>query len=130
MPSEAMEAVDALASVVDVYDLASEIGKEFERLIDAHGADSLTNMMPKVRFLNDSTSGHFNCDTEEHNCIFKYYALVCQIGKQTITYPAERLCTNLNYKFHATKSTPSRNPQGHPRPIYSHGEASALSMSI
>jgi hypothetical protein len=67
MPSEAMEAVDALASVVDVYDLASEIGKEFERLIDAHGADSLTNMMPKVRFLNDSTSGHFNCDTDEYN---------------------------------------------------------------
>jgi len=40
--------MEALASVVDVYDLASEIGKEFERLIDAHGADSLTNMMPKV----------------------------------------------------------------------------------
>jgi JNK_SAPK-associated protein-1 len=74
MPSEAMEAVDALASVVDVYDLASEIGKEFERLIDAHGADSLTNMMPKVRFLNDSTSGHFNCDTDEYNRIAKYYA--------------------------------------------------------
>ncbi|XP_059478765.1 RILP-like protein homolog [Neocloeon triangulifer] len=42
------DAGGVLASVVDVYDLASEIGKEFEKLIDAHGADSLTNMMPKV----------------------------------------------------------------------------------
>ena len=35
-------------SVVDVYDIASEIGKECEKLIDSHGADSITNLMPKV----------------------------------------------------------------------------------
>ena len=36
-------------TVVDVYDWAGEIGKEFERLIDSFGADSVTGLMPKVR---------------------------------------------------------------------------------
>ncbi|XP_011498088.1 PREDICTED: RILP-like protein homolog isoform X2 [Ceratosolen solmsi marchali] len=35
-------------SVVDVYDIASEIGKECEKLIDSYGSDSITNLMPKV----------------------------------------------------------------------------------
>ncbi|XP_015592894.1 RILP-like protein homolog isoform X2 [Cephus cinctus] len=35
-------------SVVDVYDIASEIGKECEKLIDHFGADSVTSLMPKV----------------------------------------------------------------------------------
>lgn len=39
---------DLSVSVVDVYDLASEIGKEFEKLIDHFGTDSVTSLMPKV----------------------------------------------------------------------------------
>ncbi len=35
-------------SVIDVYELASAIGKEFERIIDLCGADVVTNLMPKV----------------------------------------------------------------------------------
>lgn len=35
-------------SVVDVYDLASDIGKECEKIIDLFGADSVTALMPKV----------------------------------------------------------------------------------
>lgn len=35
-------------SVVDVYDLASDIGKECEKIIDLFGADSLLKLMPKV----------------------------------------------------------------------------------
>lgn len=35
-------------TVVDVYDLASAIGKDFERLIDQFGSDVVTNLMPKV----------------------------------------------------------------------------------
>lgn len=35
-------------SVVDVYDLASDIGKECEKIIDLFGADSVTSLMPKV----------------------------------------------------------------------------------
>lgn len=35
-------------SVVDVYDIASEIGKECEKLIDLFGVASVANLMPKV----------------------------------------------------------------------------------
>ena len=35
-------------SVVDVYDLASDIGKQCEKIIDLYGADAVTSLMPKV----------------------------------------------------------------------------------
>lgn len=35
-------------SVVDVYDIASEIGKECEKIIDHFGAEAVTSLMPKV----------------------------------------------------------------------------------
>lgn len=35
-------------SVVDVYDIAQEIGREFETIIDAYGTDAITGIMPKV----------------------------------------------------------------------------------
>lgn len=35
-------------SVVDVYDIAQEIGREFENIIDAYGTDAITGIMPKV----------------------------------------------------------------------------------
>lgn len=35
-------------SVVDVYDLASDIGKECEKIIDGYGSQSVTSLMPKV----------------------------------------------------------------------------------
>lgn len=35
-------------SVVDVYDIATTIGSELERIIDTHGVDSVTTLLPKV----------------------------------------------------------------------------------
>lgn len=35
-------------TVVDVYDIASDIGKECEKIIDQYGADAMTSLMPKV----------------------------------------------------------------------------------
>jgi len=35
-------------SVVDVYDIAQDIGREFEAIIDAYGTDAITGLMPKV----------------------------------------------------------------------------------
>jgi deoxyribodipyrimidine photolyase-like uncharacterized protein len=35
-------------SVVDVYDIAASIGKEFEKIIDNHGPEAVTELMPKV----------------------------------------------------------------------------------
>ncbi|XP_053630563.1 RILP-like protein homolog isoform X2 [Cherax quadricarinatus] len=43
-----MEEEDLRISVVDVYDLASEIGKEFEKIIDRNGAEAVTGLMPRV----------------------------------------------------------------------------------
>lgn len=42
-----LDAVDDIC-VVDVYDLASDIGKECEKIIDHFGPDSVTSLMPKV----------------------------------------------------------------------------------
>ncbi|XP_060853864.1 RILP-like protein homolog isoform X2 [Rhopalosiphum padi] len=35
-------------SVVDVYDMAQDIGREFESIIDTYGTDAITGLMPKV----------------------------------------------------------------------------------
>jgi len=35
-------------SVLDVYDLASDIGKEFEKIISVHGNEFVQGLMPKV----------------------------------------------------------------------------------
>lgn len=42
-----LDAVDDIA-VVDVYDLASEIGKECEKIADQFGPDSMLGLMPKI----------------------------------------------------------------------------------
>uniref|UniRef100_A0A1B0G447 RILP-like protein homolog n=2 Tax=Glossina TaxID=44049 RepID=A0A1B0G447_GLOMM len=34
--------------VVDVYDLASDIGKEYERIIDRFGTEAVTGLMPRI----------------------------------------------------------------------------------
>ena len=46
--SAAMEEEEIQINVVDVYDLASDIGKEFEIIIDKYGADALRSLMPRV----------------------------------------------------------------------------------
>ena len=35
-------------TVVDVYDLAAAVGKDFEVLIDEHGSEAVKVIMPKV----------------------------------------------------------------------------------
>ncbi|XP_054280104.1 RILP-like protein homolog [Macrosteles quadrilineatus] len=39
---------DTEVTVIDVYDIASEIGKEFEKMIDCYGSEAVTGLMPKV----------------------------------------------------------------------------------
>lgn len=48
MDEKGFNSISSDVSVVDVYDLASEIGKEFEKLIDCFGVESITSIMPKV----------------------------------------------------------------------------------
>lgn len=45
---EDLEDLVGEVTVVDVYDIASEIGKECEKIIDHYGADAVTSLMPKV----------------------------------------------------------------------------------
>ncbi|XP_055911831.1 RILP-like protein homolog [Eupeodes corollae] len=42
-----LDAVDDIG-VVDVYDLASDIGKEYEKIIDQFGPEAVTGLMPKI----------------------------------------------------------------------------------
>lgn len=46
--SPVMESPKPDISVIDVYDLASEIGSEFEKIIDVFGVDAVTSLMRKV----------------------------------------------------------------------------------
>lgn len=46
--SEMEEEFETEISVIDVYDIASVIGKEFEKIIDVYGAEAVTSLMPKV----------------------------------------------------------------------------------
>lgn len=48
MDEKASDSLSSDISVVDVYDLASEIGKECEKIIDCYGGESLTKLMPKI----------------------------------------------------------------------------------
>lgn len=48
MDERSMNSISDDITVVDVYDLASEIGKECEKIIDCYGAEALTTLMPKV----------------------------------------------------------------------------------
>lgn len=43
-----MEEYSSDISVIDVYEIASAIGKEFEKIIDVCGAEVVTNLMPRV----------------------------------------------------------------------------------
>lgn len=45
---EAVSDLVGEVTVVDVYDIASDIGKECEKIIDQYGADAVTSLMPKV----------------------------------------------------------------------------------
>lgn len=49
-PSEALSDRPSTPSisVLDVYDIAASIGKEFESIIDKYGPYSVSNLMPKV----------------------------------------------------------------------------------
>lgn len=48
MDGKSLDSIPSDISVVDVYDLASEIGKECEKIIDRYGAETVTSLMPKV----------------------------------------------------------------------------------
>ncbi|NWH72381.1 RIPL1 protein, partial [Piaya cayana] len=44
----ALEKNAAELTVMDIYDIASAVGQEFERVIDQHGCEAIARLMPKV----------------------------------------------------------------------------------
>lgn len=46
--ASALEKNVAELTVMDVYDIASLVGHEFERVIDQHGCEAIARLMPKV----------------------------------------------------------------------------------
>lgn len=48
MDAKSLDSIASDISVVDVYDLASEIGKECEKIIDLYGNEAVISIMPKV----------------------------------------------------------------------------------
>ncbi|EEB14653.1 Vimentin, putative [Pediculus humanus corporis] len=63
-----MEQPEVELSVVDVYDIASEIGKEFEKIIDGHGPDIVMSLMPKVIYALEHLE-NFSLQNEKENTI-------------------------------------------------------------
>ena len=58
-------------SIPDVYDMAADIGREFESLIDSHGAEHVTALMQKVgnqltnQLVGSSHKGEYTCNQPE-----------------------------------------------------------------
>ena len=57
-------------SIPDVYDMAADIGREFESLIDSHGAEHVTALMQKVgnqltNQFGSSHRGEYTCNPPE-----------------------------------------------------------------
>ncbi|XP_078681057.1 RILP-like protein 1 isoform X5 [Branchiostoma floridae x Branchiostoma belcheri] len=67
MAEEEHSSIPLELTVVDVYKWAAEIGQEFERLIDTFGADSVTELMPKVVRVLEQLEKLVDRDEKEHN---------------------------------------------------------------
>lgn len=66
-------------TVVDVYDIASEIGKECEKIIDQYGADAVTSLMPRVINALELLETLATKNELENNEISELKARICQL---------------------------------------------------
>ncbi|XP_026278870.1 RILP-like protein homolog isoform X1 [Frankliniella occidentalis] len=77
-------------SVIDVYDIASEIGKEFEKMIDVYGTDAVINLMPKVINALEQLEGLATRNERENNQIQELKARIAQLEKDKIGKAEDR----------------------------------------
>ena len=92
LPSTTMEEEEELRlTVVDIYDLASDIGKEFEKIIECFGADAVTGLMPRVinalEHLEKLTSRH---ETTE-GCIQELRTTIAHLENEKIGKAEDRV---------------------------------------
>lgn len=71
-------------TVVDVYDIASEIGKECEKIIDQYGADSLTSLMPKVINALELLENLATRNERENTQLFELQSKISQLENEKL----------------------------------------------
>jgi len=96
-----MEDNETEVSVLDVYDIASEIGKEFEKMIDVYGTDAVTSLMPKVINALEHLEDLATKDEREKNVVQELRARIAHLESDKVEKAEERL------RFEKVHSWPS-----------------------
>jgi len=96
-------------SVVDVYDIASEIGKECEKLIDLFGVESVTNLMPKVINALELLENLATKNERENTMVQELSAKISQlesdkIGKAEDRQRFEKVANDLTFILHCNNN--------------------------
>jgi DNA repair exonuclease SbcCD ATPase subunit len=85
-----MEEYEQEVSVVDVYDIASEIGKEFEKIIDAYGTEAVTSLMPKVINALENLEGLATKNERENTTVQELKARIAQLESDKVEKAEDR----------------------------------------
>lgn len=105
---------DSLESVtvVDVYDQAAGIGKEFEKLIENYGVDAVTDLMPKViKALEqlESLAGRYEKESSEISelryTIDKLETEKQERSQERLRYEEVCFCKYMNSRIHVHVSS-------------------------
>ena len=78
-------------SVVDVYEVATDMGKELERIMDLYGAEAVTNLMPKVINSLEMLESFATLNEEENSQIEDLRAKVAKLESEKIGRAEDRL---------------------------------------
>ncbi|XP_013413976.1 RILP-like protein 1 isoform X2 [Lingula anatina] len=77
-------------TVVDVYDTAAAIGKEFEALIDNYGTEAVTDLMPKVIRVLEQLEALANKNEKENNELADLRSALQRMEAEKMERAAER----------------------------------------
>lgn len=78
-------------TVVDVYESAASIGKEFEKIIDLYGTDSITDLMPKVIKVLEQLEALAQTNERENAQISELQITVHKLEAEKVEKNTERL---------------------------------------
>jgi len=85
-----MEDEESDVTVVDVYDIASEIGKEFERIIDTNGVDLVSKVLPKVISALEHLENFASKNEKENNVLQELTAKITRLEMEKIEKAEDR----------------------------------------
>lgn len=103
-------------TVVDVYDIASDIGKECEKIIDQYGADTVTSLMPKVINALELLENLATRNERENTLLCELQAKISQLENDKLEKAEyrkkfEKVCLNAcwNVYFNLTLIPPKKS---------------------